>query len=240
MICVPLANDNLQDMIKFAKKAIKLDADLIEFRLDYLKEIDIDSINIFKPLTDFSLPMILTLRKESEGGNRPLQEDIRLKILHKLIDLKPSFIDLEFSIDQKRLKDLVNRCHVNGVKVILSYHNFNRTQTIEEIEKLVESMSKIDFDILKIIMMAESIYDNNIAFNLLEKIKNDNIEIVSFCMGRLGVISRILCPFFGSKFTFASLDISTAPGQISIQEMKIIHNLIKKNINKQEKSKGEI
>ncbi|MBD3228550.1 MAG: type I 3-dehydroquinate dehydratase [Candidatus Lokiarchaeota archaeon] len=231
MICVPIANDNLNDIISNAKRALKLDADLLEFRIDYFQDIGLNSIKKFEALTNFQVPMILTCRKKSEGGKANIKENLRIKILHKIIDLKPSYIDLEFSIDNSSLEKLINRAHDNDVEVILSYHNFERTESMAEIENLINSMNKMECNVLKIVMMAKTIYDNNIAFNLLKKTDQNGKEMISFCMGPLGVVSRIMCPFFGSKFTFASLDIPTAPGQISIQEMKKIHNLVKKNIN---------
>jgi 3-dehydroquinate dehydratase-1 len=40
-------------------------------------------------------------------------------------------------------------------------------------------------------------------------------------MGELGKISRIVAPFLGAEFTYASLtdDNATAPGQISYQRL---------------------
>ncbi|MBS7248605.1 MAG: type I 3-dehydroquinate dehydratase, partial [Candidatus Freyarchaeota archaeon] len=37
------------------------------------------------------------------------------------------------------------------------------------------------------------------------------------------VLSRVLCTFFGSPFTYASLDAPLAPGQIDIATMRKVH-----------------
>jgi 3-dehydroquinate dehydratase-1 len=44
-------------------------------------------------------------------------------------------------------------------------------------------------------------------------------------MGDLGKISRILCLYLGSPYTYVSLGKAVAPGQFSIDEVKKIINL---------------
>ena len=45
-------------------------------------------------------------------------------------------------------------------------------------------------------------------------------------MGTLGFFSRIMCVIKGSFLTYASLEEKTAPGQINIEKMKEIYDLI--------------
>ncbi|MHA1271714.1 MAG: type I 3-dehydroquinate dehydratase [Candidatus Helarchaeota archaeon] len=232
MICVAIANETIKAMIENSKIAIESGANLIEIRLDYLK-IKHFNDNIFselKTIIDFSVPVIFTYRKWGEGGQQQIDEEFRLRIIEKLITLCPTYIDLEFEIEKTKLESLISKCHENNIKVILSYHNFIKTPDLKTIELQLNSMKKFNPEIIKLIFMANNKYDNNIIFNLLHMIDHENFEIVAFCMGRFGIISRILSPFLGAKFTFASLNIKTAPGQITIQEMKQIHEIIEKNL----------
>jgi len=70
---------------------------------------------------------------------------------------------------------------------------------------------------------ANSINDNFEIFRLL-KGKND---LIAFCMGLRGHISRILASKYGSILTFASLgeEKESAAGQITIDEMKNVYNI---------------
>jgi 3-dehydroquinate dehydratase type I len=54
-------------------------------------------------------------------------------------------------------------------------------------------------------------------------------RLVCFCMGEQGRISRLLSPVFGAVFTFAALEQGgeTAPGQISINEMRTAYSLLR-------------
>jgi 3-dehydroquinate dehydratase type I len=48
-------------------------------------------------------------------------------------------------------------------------------------------------------------------------------------MGEVGLLSRILCVKFGSLWTYGSLDEKTAPGQIKIEKIREIHQLLFEN-----------
>jgi len=48
-------------------------------------------------------------------------------------------------------------------------------------------------------------------------------------MSDLGVLSRILCVKFGSLWTYGSLEEKTAPGQIKIEKIREIHQLLFEN-----------
>jgi len=48
-------------------------------------------------------------------------------------------------------------------------------------------------------------------------------------MGRVGRISRIASDLTGSAWSFASLDEATAPGQISLSNMKKIRDILNEN-----------
>jgi len=46
-------------------------------------------------------------------------------------------------------------------------------------------------------------------------------------MGETGVVSRILSPFFGSKFTYASIDegLESAAGQVSVENLREFYKI---------------
>jgi 3-dehydroquinate dehydratase type I len=56
-----------------------------------------------------------------------------------------------------------------------------------------------------------------------------NAKIVSFAMGPLGMLSRVLSPLVGGEFTYASVepDRESAPGQLAVVDLRKIYDLIK-------------
>ena len=85
-------------------------------------------------------------------------------------------------------------------------------------------MSKFSSNI-KIVGTAKSTKDATRMLELYSKKGKNNL--ISFAMGDLGQISRILCLYLGSPYTYVSLGKAIAPGQFSIDEVKKIINLKK-------------
>jgi 3-dehydroquinate dehydratase len=44
-------------------------------------------------------------------------------------------------------------------------------------------------------------------------------------MGQLGILSRVLSPFFGGKFSYAAIGEKTASGQIHISDFMDIYQM---------------
>ena len=55
---------------------------------------------------------------------------------------------------------------------------------------------------------------------------NPEQEFATMSMGKLGRISRLASDLVGSSWTFASLDQASAPGQVSLNNMKLIQEVL--------------
>jgi 3-dehydroquinate dehydratase type I len=75
--------------------------------------------------------------------------------------------------------------------------------------------------VIKIVPFARSWEDNLTILSLIPFAKARKQEIVAFCMGEKGKISRIYSPFLGAAWTYASLDQgrASAPGQLTVREL---------------------
>ncbi|MCK4579972.1 MAG: type I 3-dehydroquinate dehydratase, partial [Dehalococcoidia bacterium] len=53
-------------------------------------------------------------------------------------------------------------------------------------------------------------------------------RVVSFAMGPVGLVSRVLCPLVGGYFTYASLEAGreSAPGQITARELRRVYQML--------------
>jgi 3-dehydroquinate dehydratase type I len=76
--------------------------------------------------------------------------------------------------------------------------------------------------IVKIVTRANIWEDNFRVLSLIPSAHNLGLEIIAFCMGPIGKISRILSHLMGGYLSFASLEQGkeSAAGQIPIREMK--------------------
>ena len=83
-------------------------------------------------------------------------------------------------------------------------------------------MSKFSNNV-KIVSTAKSVDDATRMLELYNKRGKNNL--IAFAMGDEGKISRILCLYLGSPYTYVSLGKAVAPGQFSVDEVNKIINL---------------
>jgi 3-dehydroquinate dehydratase-1 len=76
---------------------------------------------------------------------------------------------------------------------------------------------------VKIVTTARSMKDT-LSILSLYKFQN-NANLIAFAMGDYGRMSRILCTYLGSPYTYVSLGKPIAPGQFSLDEIKSIFEL---------------
>jgi 3-dehydroquinate dehydratase type I len=82
--------------------------------------------------------------------------------------------------------------------------------------------------IVKIVTYARSVEDNLKILNLIPYSRRKKRQIIAFCMGKPGRISRVVAPLLGSYLSFASIErgYESAPGQMTIHEMKEIFRIL--------------
>ena len=223
MICVPITSKTVSEAIYNIKKAENV-ADIIELRADYLKNPDLKVL-----LNATQKPVIVTCRKKYEGGLYDGDEKGRVDILLNAIAAGADYVDIELSTPEPLLEEIKKK--QAETRLILSYHNFK--QVPEDLQIIFDRMLQKGCEIIKIAVMANSIEDNLKIFDIIEQAKNKKINIIAFCMGEYGEISRILSPIFGSYLTFGSLSRGkeSAPGQIPADILKNIYRVNELNSN---------
>jgi len=218
MICAAISANDTESAIQKSQKAIKQGATFIEVRIDYFK--NPFAANFPKLVKNIASKLIITIRKPDEGGKYAFDENERQELIKKAILAAPYGIDIEFSMDTADLTQLIQLAKENQVKIILSSHDFQKTPELSQMKNQILEAANKGVDFVKIIGTASSLEDNLKMLSLPQIAKKNKIQIIAFTMGSKGAISRILSPIFGAAFTFAALDEPTAPGQLSIIELK--------------------
>lgn len=220
MICIPIIANIVDDVLQDMAEASKV-ADIIELRLDYIKNPDLRRI-----LERRTKPVIVTNRPVREGGKFDGSEEERIALLKLAIQLQADFVDIEHDCIQNIRGDTVPRVPTSKTKLIVSYHNFYETPG--DLIAIYRKLSQYDADVVKIVTYANDITDNVKIYRLLQQAQT---PLISFCMGEYGIISRILYKRFGSFLTFASLQKGkeSAPGQINIHELLNIYQAQKQD-----------
>ncbi len=218
--CVSIAETTPSKTKKILKIALAK-SDFVEVRFDFLKTEQIpEALEMIKK--DLNR-VVCTLRPKTEGGKFPGNEKERIAILKLIAEYNPFLLDVEFNTLKKNLA-LVKYLKLTKTKLLVSWHDFKKTPKSSELKMKMNQMSKFSSNV-KIVSTAKSTDDSTRMLELYGKKGKNNL--ISFAMGDFGRISRILCLYLGSPYTYVSLGKAIAPGQFSVDEVKKITNLKK-------------
>lgn len=221
-IVVSIAGQGQQDMISLARSAIDRGGQAIELRLDALIDLDIASVSsTVRAIKGFcgDRPVIATCRHRSEGGLRDHPVQIRLDAYRAAVDSSVDWIDIEFAsyADPAIARQIDNvLAQRPSTRLILSCHSWNGPfDDIMGIYKRIRSLQPRA--IPKLVYMANHIAD---CFQAIDLLRNADGQLISFCMGQAGLMSRVLAGKLGSMFTYATTGQAVAPGQIPVDQIK--------------------
>lgn len=220
-VCVSISSTDTPELLGRAQRAERLSADLVETRLDKLRSFH----GLSKVARAVERPMIATNRPLSEKGSFDRSEAERLKVLVDAVEGGFEYVDLELSTS--KLDRVIKTFREKGAKIILSYHDYFRTPDATKLASTLAELQKFKPDVCKIVTTAQKPEDNLTILGLL-KANSHNAPLVGFAMGQAGVWSRLLAPFYGAHFTYASLErgLETAPGQSTIAELRRIYEIL--------------
>ena len=190
--------------------------DGIELRLDYLPNIDLRAVEAF--LRASPRPVMLTLRKATQGGRFMRPEGEREKAIERLLALSPPFFDLEGEMSPAFIEAAMKN-HPK-TKFILSHHDFRKTP--ENLEEIHCSLSRYSPFSCKIAVFANS--TNDALRMLLFAKKHPGTSMI--CMGEKGEFTRVLGKIMGNTidYTVLNKEMATAPGQLTVEELVDIYH----------------
>jgi 3-dehydroquinate dehydratase type I len=215
-ICIPIVEKTVEKALETVEEASVL-ADLIELRVDHLKEPELAPF-----MKNRKRPFIITNRRKEEGGRYRGDEQERFRVLREAVALGAEYIDIEIRSKRSFIRDLI--ANKKRTKIILSFHDFHETPSQKKLQGLCDRMHQLGADVIKIVTFAKSWEDNLQVLSLIPFATEKNREIVTFCMGEKGKMSRIFAPLMGTAWAYAPMrrDRSSAPGQMTVADMKEI------------------
>ena len=217
-ICVSILPKTVPDALRLIEKAEVAHADFIEIRLDRLE----DCLENHRGLADLAAHGKMSKIATDKAARK---ETEHRQLLLNAAKSGFQYVDVELSTPQ--LEDLVKELKALGTKPILSFHKFDESLSISELDSVLEREISSGAEVCKIVTTAKQMTDNLTTLNFTAT-ASGKAKLVCFCMGELGKVSRLLSPLFGGFFTFASLEqgSETASGQMTIQEMKSAYTLL--------------
>ncbi len=235
VVCVSVTARTAFDIISEIRELVANKVQMIEWRVDYFEGITeaknvTEVLSTVKPLLTDTV-FLFTFRTKEEGGNITIPEERIIELNETaaksgVIDI----IDLEFfqasdsKREIKRFKDL-------GIKVIASHHDFEQTPEESVMKMLLEYMREGGADIVKLAVMPQSFEDVLRLISVTNEMHNryKELPIVTMSMGKLGMISRMCGEISGSCITFGAYHTASAPGQINMNDLNTVLDIIHSN-----------
>ncbi len=221
-ICVSIGRETIDDALSAADSVASY-ADVLEIRLDYLA---FPAVSPF--LNTLTTPLLFTNRPVWEGGEFSGDEEKRLGALLEAVAENSGYVDLELLSPEDSHQKMRTALQQSSTKLILSWHNFQDTPTREELVGRMAMMQDKGADIGKIITTAHSHQDVLRVLQLQDVAEQLGFPLITFCMGRVGVISRVATCNLGGYMTYCAVSDkdATAPGQLSVMTLCEIFSLM--------------
>lgn len=219
-VITSILHNDLAEMRARADRARRDGADIVELRVDLLAEASQAIIDWIR--AEQGRRWIVTCRSQAEGGQSPLSDDERLRLLSQFARSTHAIIDVEWRTLQSRGDAVAALLTATSgpaaePRLIASYHDFNgQPPDLEGVMKLMRAGAPNA--VVKIAWRGCSAMDNLIAFDLLRTQGRPTALIV---VGEDGLLSRVLGPKVGAWGTYcaASPDEPTAPGQLTVRQL---------------------
>lgn len=191
--------------------------DLFEVRIDLIGDGWQELVKQLKQ------PWIACNRSLDEGGRWQGSEARRIERLLQAVELGADIVDVE--LRTRNLGEVIPLIK-RKAKCLLSFHELKRTPSLGEMKGIVRRQLDVSADICKLVTNAQSFEDNMAVLQLISEFSKT--RIVSFAMGHLGLVSRILCPLVGGDFTYASIEKGkeSASGQVTARELRQLYEMI--------------
>jgi shikimate dehydrogenase/3-dehydroquinate dehydratase type I len=242
MICVPITAKTNKEALQEIDRICAI-ADFIELRMDLIADGNLaDLIGAIRSATD-PVKIIVTCRKKEEdlsASELPQAKQIagyskteKIDLLKKAIDLKADFVDIELTEGSDAIGELRDYCAKQGgvTGIIVSYHDINKTPSIAKLQEIFHQCLENRATVVKIVTFANSAEDNLNVLSMIPYAQKHSQKIIAMCMGDEGRISRVVAPLLGAYLSFATLApcAQSAPGQLTVRQMRQIDNLIQGN-----------
>lgn len=205
--------------IDSAIKAKKLGADILELRIDLLDDYS-EAEFIIREMKKTGLPVLITNRPKQEGGAWEKSEAERIGVLISLMPIADA-IDIELCAKDRDF--VVKEAKNAGKTVIISTHYFQKTPETKVMKNVLEESFTAGADIAKLAVMPESFDDVLRLFDVTLHAKG---AVCTIAMGDIGKHSRVIAPVYGSVMTYGSVDTAIAPGQLRVDKLKSILELV--------------
>jgi 3-dehydroquinate dehydratase I len=225
-ICAPLVGRTREGLLAEAAAVAAKQPDLIEWRADFFEGVaDANAVaelaGRIKNAAD-GIPILFTCRWSREGGEKIALSQAEVLGLHRAVCEcgHADFIDFEMGNAPDHVRQVRESSRAHAVQLILSFHDFQRTPGLEELNRRFAQAEQLGADVAKVAVMPRGMHD---VLTLLDATLQSSaklrIPLVSMSMAAPGAVTRLCGGAFGSAMSFAIGQSASAPGQMPIEDL---------------------
>jgi len=235
-IIVPIVEETTDKIAARAATFEGRPVDLVEWRADFYEHAP-DTERVLDTLTRLreavgNMPILFTFRTAREGGKKAIGFEA-YTALNKAVAASGNadLVDVEIMSGDDVVRQNIANVHAAGGFVVGSNHDFAATPDKESLIARMRKMQEMGADIAKIAVMPNSSADVLTLLTATAEMaeKYADRPLITISMSQRGVISRLTGELFGSAATFGSVDKTSAPGQIPVEQLaallKSLHDL---------------
>ena len=236
LICVPLISANVTALLEDAKKTCAYGPDIIEWRADFFENLS-DAQTVAQAANRLGtvagdIPILFTVRHPAENGVSALSDEDKKAVIKAVCATGAiSLVDLELRYDDDYIAEVRDITRRNGVALVLSYHNFSGMSDMNGVQKKIERAEQMGADISKLALMPKDFHDVAVFSKTICAAKRSYMKnpIIASLMGDIGGVSRFAGGLLGSDMSFVSVTGISGPGQMHIEDFRILNNLMESN-----------
>ena len=224
-ICVPVMGQSLHELEAAASSARKL-ADLIELRLDSVSpEMDADKLCAACQAVHSKAQgtaLLATMRTVRDGGAGDADAARYEALLIALAGARVcDALDVELSVGEAVFARIVKAAHGADIPIVGSFHDFEKTPSVEAMEDKLKRMAALGADVCKIAVMPKTEGDVRALQTVCARADEALTQpIIAISMGALGASTRTEAETFGSCLSFGTAGAASAPGQIEARALR--------------------
>ena len=234
-VCLPIVGHTQYEIVSQTMTIASLKPDIVEWRVDWFEGV-FDFAQVEDALKDLraalgNIPILMTFRTSKEGGEKAIEPEAYAELNIKAaqtgyVDL----IDVEIFTGDEIVKKIIDGAHAAGVKVVASNHDFFKTPAKADIIYRLRKMQDMNADIPKIAVMPQNKKDVLTLLAATEEMTTNYADrpIITMSMAGTGVISRLCGEVFGSSMTFGAAKKASAPGQMGVNDLSTVLDLLHK------------
>jgi 3-dehydroquinate dehydratase/shikimate dehydrogenase len=217
-ICAVVAAPTSREMQQALQRALR-EARTIELRLDWLR--DDGEIAHFLGWLAHQRPratLIATCRRRGAGGKFRRDVAAQLAVLRMAVVCGCRWVDVEVETAERFPAGTLRRL-LGGAGRLISFHDFRRTPSGARLRAVARRLGHCEGDAIKIATECAAVSDTVRVLALARR----RSDVVAVPMGEVGLPARVLALREGSALAYAAVGEKTAPGQLTLEEMRDLY-----------------